>query len=284
MPTARVLRITAPFVSILFTSSSTRTLISAGFPSCRGLVFAVPTIPRPVTSGKPCSHRTQTRWCLIFCCRIRHWRSQSSTASDTFRPVFNTGVEASFKLSQTWENVQSRALGLDGLLHVIQPFTDFSYVDNFGASPASILQFDRFEPSTQLRPIDFPQFTSIDSIDSWTVWRLGVRNRLETRRDDSTTTWLELDTFFDVNFDNPFDRTPYSNFFNNIRFTPLPWATLYVSTPGASFRQGFYGSGYDPECPTNREFAIDRWASLFEWQSLLRQQQLVCRRRILPLR
>ena len=32
---------------------------------------------------------------------------------DTFRTVFNTGAEASFKVSRTWENVQSRALGLD---------------------------------------------------------------------------------------------------------------------------------------------------------------------------
>jgi len=158
---------------------------------------------------------------------------------DTFRTVFNTGVEASFKLSQTWENVQSRALGLDGLLHVIQPFTNFSYVANGGADPASIPQFDRFEPSTQLRPIDFPQFTSIDSIDNWTVWRLGVRNRLETRRDDSTTTWLELDTFFDVNFDNPFDRTPYSNFFNNIRFSPVPWVAFTVNSQIPAFDKGF---------------------------------------------
>src|SRR6266568_4037396 len=158
---------------------------------------------------------------------------------DTFRTVFNAGAEASFKISRDWENVQNRALGLDGLLHVIQPFTNFSYVANGGADPASILQFDRFEPSTQLRPIDFPQFTSIDSIDNWTVWRLGVRNRLETRRDDETFTWLELDTFFDVNFDNPFDRTPYSNFFNNIRFTPLPWATLSINSQVPAFDKGF---------------------------------------------
>jgi lipopolysaccharide export system protein LptA len=121
---------------------------------------------------------------------------------DTFRTVFNAGAEASFKISRTWENVQSRAFGLDGLMHVIQPFTNFSYVDENGPNPTSILGFDRFEPSTQLRAIDFPQFTSIDSIDSWTVWRVGVRNRLETRRDDQTVTWLELDTFFDVNFAN----------------------------------------------------------------------------------
>jgi len=158
---------------------------------------------------------------------------------DKLRTVFNTGAEASFKISRTWEDAESRALGLDGLLHVIQPFTNFSYVWNNGVDPAAILQFDRFEPATQLRPIDFPQFTSVDSIDSWTIWRAGVRNRLETRRDDLTVTWLELDTFFDVNFDNPYDRTPYSNFFNRLRFTPLPWASLSIDSQLPAFDKGF---------------------------------------------
>ena len=158
---------------------------------------------------------------------------------DTFRTVFNTGVEASFKFSRTWENVQSRAFGLDGLMHVVQPFTNFSYVSENGPNPISILQFDRFEPSTQLRAIDFPQFTSIDSIADWTVWRLGVRNRLDTRRDDKTITWFELDTFFDVNFDNPYDRTDYSNFFNNVRFTPLPWMSFSVNSQVPAFAKGF---------------------------------------------
>jgi len=158
---------------------------------------------------------------------------------DTFRTVFNTGAEASFKISRTWENVQSRAFGLDGLMHVIQPFTDFSYVKEDGPNPLSILQFDRFEPSTQLRAIDFPQFTPIDSIASWTVWRVGVRNRLETRRDDQTITWFELDTFFDVNFDNPYDRTDYSNLFNNLRFTPLPWMSISINSQVPAFAKGF---------------------------------------------
>ena len=158
---------------------------------------------------------------------------------DAFRTVFNTGAEASFKISRKWEDVQSRAFGLDGLMHVIQPFTDFSYVKEDGPNPLSILQFDRFEPSTQLRAIDFPQFTTIDSIADWTVWRVGVRNRLETRRDDTTMTWFELDSFFDVNFDNPYDRTNYSNFFNNIRFTPLPWVSLSVNSQVPAFSKGF---------------------------------------------
>jgi LPS-assembly protein len=158
---------------------------------------------------------------------------------DTFRSVFDTGTEASFKITRTWESVQSRTFGLDGLMHVIQPFTNFSYVDEAGPNPTAVLGFDRFLPSTQLRAIDFPQFTTIDSIDSWTVWRVGVHNRLKTRRDDRTITWFELETYVDVNFDNPYDRTDYSNLFNNIRFTPLPWVTFSVNSQVPAFDQGF---------------------------------------------
>jgi lipopolysaccharide export system protein LptA len=160
-------------------------------------------------------------------------------AGDTFRSVFDTGAEASFKISRKWEDVQSRTFGLDGLMHVIQPFTDFSYVKEDGPNPLSVLQFDRFEPSTQLRAIDFPQFTAIDSIADWTVLRMGVRNKLETRRDDSTITWLELDTFVDRNFENPYDRTDYSNLFNNLRFNPLPWMSFTVNSQLPAFAKGF---------------------------------------------
>ena len=158
---------------------------------------------------------------------------------DTFRSVFDTGAEASFKISRTWESVQSRAVGLDGLMHVIQPFTDFSYVKEDGPNPTAILGFDRFQPSTQPRALDFPQFTSIDSIADWTVWRLGVRNRLETRRDDRTITWFELDSFVDVQFQNPYQPTDYSNLVNNIRFTPLPWMSLSINSQVPAFAKGF---------------------------------------------
>ena len=158
---------------------------------------------------------------------------------DTFRSVFDTGAEASFKISRTWEGVQSRAVGLDGLMHVIQPFTDFSYVKEDGPNPTAILGFDRFQPSTQPRALDFPQFTTIDSIADWTVWRVGVRNRLETRRDDRTITWFELDSFVDVQFQNPYQPTDYSNLVNNIRFTPLPWMSLSINSQVPAFAKGF---------------------------------------------
>lgn len=158
---------------------------------------------------------------------------------DRLRTVVNAGVEASFKISRTWESAQNRFLGLDGLRHIIQPFVNFSYVTGDQLNPAELLQFDRYQPSTQLRPIDFPQFTAIDSIDNWNIARVGVRNRLQTRRDDSTTNWLELETYFDVNFDNPYNRAGYSNVYNNLRFSPLPWASLAITSQLPLLADGF---------------------------------------------
>jgi lipopolysaccharide export system protein LptA len=160
-------------------------------------------------------------------------------AGNKLRTVFNGGVESSFKITRTWEGAQSSVLGLDGLKHVIQPFTNFSWVSSSISDPAQILQFDRYQPSTQLRPIDFPQFTTVDSIDSWTIWRIGVRNRLLTRRDDATVSWLDIETYMDVNFNNPFDKTQYSNLFNRLNFTPLPWMSLGISSQVPVFEKGF---------------------------------------------
>ena len=92
---------------------------------------------------------------------------------DRLRTIVNAGVEASFKVSRTWEQAQSRALGLDGLRHIIQPFMNFSYVTGDNTNPAEILQFDRYQPSTQLAPDRFPAVHLIDSIDNWTIARLG---------------------------------------------------------------------------------------------------------------
>ncbi|PZR70582.1 MAG: hypothetical protein DLM73_17485 [Chthoniobacterales bacterium] len=157
----------------------------------------------------------------------------------SWRGVMNAGVEASFKVSRVWEDAQNSSMGLDGLRHIIQPFTDFSWVSSSNSNPASILQFDRYQPSTQLRPIDFPQFTSVDSIDSWTIARVGVRNRLQTRRDDFTVSWMDVETYIDVNFDNPFDKTQYSNLFNQISFSPVPWATFGIQSQVPVFEKGF---------------------------------------------
>ncbi len=144
-------------------------------------------------------------------------------------------MEASFKLSRVYQDVESRAVGLDQLQHVVQPYLNFSAVEDFGVGSRKLLQFDRRLPTTQLQPIDFPQYTSIDSIDENTVVRVGVRNRLQTKRDALTVNWLELDTFFQANIvsqtqSDPNESGTFSNVFNQLTFRPLPWVNLMVDS------------------------------------------------------
>jgi len=149
-----------------------------------------------------------------------------------FRPIVNTGLEASFKLSAKYEKVQSTFFGLDGLMHVIQPYANYSYVGNMGPGPDEILQFDRLVPSTILPSLNYPQFSAIDSIDTSSILRLGVRNRFLTRRDNDTMSWFTLDTFVDVNFQNPYldDPGTLSNLYNIFTFNPVPWFSLGMLT------------------------------------------------------
>lgn len=156
-----------------------------------------------------------------------------------FRPVANLGVEVSTKFSKAYERIQSRWLGLDGVRHIVQPYMNYSYVYNFGPSPNEILQFDSVVPSTELLPLDFPQFTGIDSIDTWSIMRVGVRNRLQTRRDQRTFQWFQLDSFLDLNYNNPYSDGSVSNVFNNFVFRPVPWMSFNVESQFPMVSEGF---------------------------------------------
>jgi hypothetical protein len=153
------------------------------------------------------------------------------SGAGTFRPIVNFGFEGSFKLSRKYEWLQSRILGLDGVLHTMQPYFNYSYVYNAGLGRDRILQFDRVVPATEPLPLDFPEFVAIDSIDNWNILRLGVRNRLTTRRGDDNLQWFFLDTFIDLDFQNPYlDNTSgtVSNAVNRLEFRPLNWAALRI--------------------------------------------------------
>ena len=191
------------------------------------------------------------------------------------RPVVDAGVEASFKLTRVFDDVESRFFGLDRLQHVIQPYFDFSYVEDFGYGSRRLLQFDRLVPSTQLQPIEFPEFTSIDSIDENTVARVGVRNRLQTKRDALTFDWLEVDTFFQVAAYDPLMPNRFSNLFNNIDFRPLPWVSLTIDSqlPVFNGKSGFTEGGYLPQFSGVTGPGVQCVASVSRQQSVLYEQQ-----------
>lgn len=156
-----------------------------------------------------------------------------------FRPVVNFEIEASFKLSHAYERAQSRFLGLDGLMHIIQPYVDYSLVHNMGPKPRDIYQFDTIEPTTEPLPISFPDFQAIDAIDSWSILRTGIRNNLITRRNNANYQWVTLDTFFDYNFHNPYFPARVGNLNNYLTYYPSRWFTLSCNFQLPLDRDGF---------------------------------------------
>jgi LPS-assembly protein len=146
------------------------------------------------------------------------------------RTVFNTGFETSFKASRTWSNVKNKQWDIDGLRHIIEPSINYGFVTTPNHRPNELYQFDVQEPSSgiteNLTPIDFPQYTGIDSIDKRNVIRPSIRQRLQTKRDGAAWDLAELLVYQDVVFDKAIgDNTP-ADLFAEFSAKPTKWLTL----------------------------------------------------------
>jgi LPS-assembly protein len=150
------------------------------------------------------------------------------------------GVETSVKFTKDLGPVRNRGLGLDGLLHVMQPYAFWSVVstDDFEAGEPGV---DRLSPTTRPRPLDPVRFTAVDEMNAWNVVRMGTRNRLFTKRDDQSFEWLYMDTYFDAFLNDPEETRDFSNLYNDVRWQPLPWAAVELETqfPIADGGSGF---------------------------------------------
>jgi lipopolysaccharide export system protein LptA len=134
----------------------------------------------------------------------------------------HAGVDLSFKMSKRSPHVTNRALGLNGLLHVVRPYVNYSYL-NTNEISGRFTPIDRFTPTTRLRAIDLPLFTSMDEMRDWSVFRTGVSQRFITKRNGHSYEWLALNNYIDIYDRDPEFNRNTSNFFTEIDWRPLPW-------------------------------------------------------------
>jgi LPS-assembly protein len=141
------------------------------------------------------------------------------------RLAADAGLEGDFKISRTWLNVSDPDLGIDGIRHVVEPFFDSEYAPSPTVSPNDIRGFDDRLYSTQLQPLDWTEYNSIDSIDREAVVRFGLWNKIQTKRNGTNYDLITLQTYADADFDHNFSaaspNSTLSNLFNNITFQPI---------------------------------------------------------------
>lgn len=166
-----------------------------------------------------------------------HYSAVQGPASTDARFMLHGGAEAALKISKDYGNLRNDTWGIDGLLHIIKPYANWSVV---GADEldSDFPKIDRLTFTTRPRPLDPARYTATDEFDSWNILRLGVRNQLITHRDGQSHEWLFMDTYIDKYFDDPEGGRNWSNLYNDIRWQPLPWLGADLETQFPIFDGG----------------------------------------------
>lgn len=150
----------------------------------------------------------------------------TNPSNEISRAVFNTGVEVSFKSSRLWPAAKSALLDVDGIRHIIEPSVNYVFVPVPNKRPAGLPQFDYELPSFRLLPIEFPDYNSIDSVDSQNTLRLGLRNKLQTKRDGRIDNLAWWDVYTDWRLQRRQGQETFADLFSDLAFKPRSWLTV----------------------------------------------------------
>lgn len=170
-------------------------------------------------------------------------RTATPGTDDTVRGVFNTGAEASFKLSHVYDTGSER-FDIHGLRHVITPSLNHAYVTiTRNDDPRNLFPFDTidaFDPlatatpplkrysrrteTTRFNPVDFPAYNAVDAIDYENVFRVGLRNQLQTKREGKPYDLVDLFVFSDLHVDPRKDQD--TELFGDLEIRPVKWMAI----------------------------------------------------------
>jgi len=172
-------------------------------------------------------------------------------------------VDTSLKFSKVYD-VVNKKWGIDKIKHITEPYANFSVVAT-DELDSSFSRIDRFTATTRPRSIDVGSFNAIDDLNNWSVARFGVRNQLLTQRDGGNHQWLTLDTYIDYFVQDPeLDRT-FSNIYNDLTWSPLPWMEVTLETQFPIFGSG---SGFSEVATGFRFMPNENWELTFNYRLL----------------
>ncbi len=146
------------------------------------------------------------------------------------RSVFNTGAELTFKASRVWQGAESRFWEVNGLRHIIQPSANYVFVPRPSVAPPRLPQFDTQLPTTRLLPIEFPDYNAIDSIDSQNVVRLGLHNKLQTKRQGVIDNLVNWNLYSDWRIRPQTGQGSFSDLYSDLDLKPFSWLTFTSET------------------------------------------------------
>lgn len=161
-------------------------------------------------------------------------------AEDVRRALHHAGLETSFKLSRTWSDVESKWWDVHGLRHVLQPFANYHWVPRSDNRTNELWQFDTVRAVTleggdrlltsRYMPVGIPAWNAVDAIDRQHLVRFGLRQKLQTRRDEQTWDLVELEGWTDWRVEREDGEDEFNDVFGTMRVRPTRWLWLDLFT------------------------------------------------------
>ncbi|MFM7102186.1 MAG: LPS assembly protein LptD, partial [Verrucomicrobiota bacterium] len=142
------------------------------------------------------------------------------------RWLANTGAEVNFKASRVWSGVRQRFLDLQGLRHIVVPSVNYVFVPEPDRRPMELPQYDFEYLTPRLLPIEFPDYNSVDAIDSQNALRLSLRNKLQTKRAGEVDEVVHWGLYTDWRLDPRPGQTTFPDLYSDLDLAPRRWLLL----------------------------------------------------------
>jgi LPS-assembly protein len=122
--------------------------------------------------------------------------------------------------------VKNKFFEVDGVRHIVMPSFNYVYVPRPGVQPRRLPQFDYELPSAELLPILYPDYSSIDAIDSQNVLRLGLENKLQTKRAEGVENFVHWSLYTDWRIKPRADQETFADLYSKLDLKPFHWLML----------------------------------------------------------
>ncbi len=135
--------------------------------------------------------------------------SYDNNGGGKVRFVGEFGLELNTKIYNSWQDIRSSFLQLDGLRHVIVPYINYTYIPKPTLDREHIYYFD-----------------DIDRIDKQHFIRFGLINRLQTRRNDQIVNYFVMENYWDYHIEPQDGFDSIGNFCTKLTANPIKGLTI----------------------------------------------------------
>jgi len=122
-------------------------------------------------------------------------KNYDSKGGAKFRVAGEFGVEVNTRFYRAWNNVKSGLLNLDGLRHIMIPYVNYNFLPRPTVNADNLYYFDE-----------------IDRISEQHFVRIGMTNRLQTRRGNAIHEWMSMENYWTYYIANNSDLSQFGQF------------------------------------------------------------------------